>query len=38
MQNLIKEKSQKINELSVEIIEREIQFNKKLEEANQQLE
>lgn len=37
LENLVKEKSAKVNELSVEVIEREIQFNKKMEELNVQL-
>lgn len=37
MQAALKEKCQKVNELSVEIIEREIECNKKLEEAQEQL-
>lgn len=38
MESLVKEKSAKVNELSVEIIEREIHSNKKVEELNTQLE
>ncbi len=37
LQASLKEKCQKVNELSVEIIEREIECNKKLEEAQEQL-